>query len=67
MRPTQTYKILHSKGNYKKKNEKATYGMGENSCKWCSQQGLIPQIYKQLIQLNNKKTKQPKWQNEQKT
>lgn len=30
----QTYKILHSKGYHKKKKkEKTTYRMGENSCK----------------------------------
>ena len=39
MRPNQTYKLLHSKGNYKQ-NEKTTYRMGENICKQCDQQGL---------------------------
>ena len=41
MRPNQTYKPLHSKGNHKKKKrnkEKATYRMGENICKWCDRQ-----------------------------
>jgi len=32
MGPNQTYKLLHSKGNYKQ-NEKITYGIGENICK----------------------------------
>ena len=31
MGPNQTYKLLHSKGNYKQ-NEK-TYRLGENICK----------------------------------
>ena len=35
MGPNQTYKLLHSKGNYKQ-NEK-TYRLGENICKWCDQ------------------------------
>ena len=35
-------------------NKKTTHGMGENSFKQCNQKGLIPQIYKQLIQLNKK-------------
>ena len=38
MGPNQTYKLLHSKGNHKQK-EKA-YGLGENICKPCDQQGL---------------------------
>ena len=37
--PVQTYKLLHSKGNHKQ-NEKATYRMGGNICKWCDWQGL---------------------------
>ena len=39
MEPNQTYKLLHSKGNHKQ-NEKTTYRMGENICKWCNWQGL---------------------------
>ena len=39
MGPNQTYKLLHSKGNHKQ-NEKTTYRMGGNICKWCDQQGL---------------------------
>ena len=39
MGPNQTYKLLHSKGNHKK-SKRTTYGMGENICKWCNQQGL---------------------------
>jgi len=37
--PKQTYKLLHSKGNHKQ-NEKTTYGLRENICKWCNRQGL---------------------------
>ena len=32
-------RILCSKGNHKQ-NEKTTYRMGENLCKWSNQQGL---------------------------
>ena len=39
MGPNQTYKLLHSKGNHKP-NEKTTYELGENICKWCNQQRL---------------------------
>ena len=39
MGPNQAYKLLHSKGNHKQ-NEKTTYGIGENICRWCNQQGL---------------------------
>ena len=39
MGSNKTYKLLFSKGNHKQ-NEKTTYGLGENICKWCAQQGL---------------------------
>ena len=32
-------KAFAQKGNHKQ-NEKTTYRMGENICKWCDQQGL---------------------------
>ena len=47
---------LHSKGNYKQ-GEKTTLRMGENNSKWNNWQRLISKIYKQLIQLNTRKTK----------
>ena len=39
MGPNETYKLLHSKGNYKQ-NEKMTYRMEENIFKLCKQQGI---------------------------
>ena len=39
MGPNKTYKLFHSKGNYKQ-NEKTAYELGEDICKWCNQQGL---------------------------
>ena len=36
MGPSETEKILHSKG-YHKQNEKTTHRMGENICKWRDQ------------------------------
>ena len=47
------------KGNHKQ-NEKTTHRMAENICKLSDQEGINLQIYKQLTQLNTKKTTQPK-------
>ena len=55
---------MYSKGNYKQ-GEKTTLRMGENNSKWITasettDKELISKIYKQLIQLNTRKTIQAK-------
>ena len=47
------HKLLHSKRNHKQ-NEKTTYRLGENICKFCANNSLISKIYKQIIQFNNR-------------
>ena len=59
MGPDQTYKLLYSKGNHKQ-NEKTTYRMVENICKWCDQQGLNFQNIQTAHTTQQQKNKQLK-------
>ena len=58
----QTKKLLHSEGNHQQ-NKKATYGMGEDICKRCNQQGIIIQNIQTAHTTQYQKNKQPnqKW------
>ena len=53
----QTCKLIYSKENHKQ-NEKTTYGLGENICKWCDWQGRNFQNI-QTAHTTQKQTKKP--------
>ena len=61
MGPNQTYELFQSKGKHKQ-NEKTSYRMRENICKWCDWLGLnfqnIPTAH--TTQQQRKQTTQPK-------
>ena len=52
MGPNQTYKLLHGKGNHEQ-NKKPPTDREKIFANDATDKGLIYEIYKQLIQINN--------------
>ena len=48
MGPNQTYKLLHSEENHKR-NERTTYGLGENVANDTANKALVSKIYEHFI------------------
>ena len=63
MGPIQMYKLLHSKGNHKKRQSRQWEKMFANNV---TNKDLIFKIYKQLIQLKTKNTQTIQSKNGQK-
>ena len=66
MGPNQTYKLLLNKGNHRQ-NEKTTYRMGENICKWCDQQEINFQHIQTAHRIQQQQQKTAQLKNGQKT
>ena len=58
MGPIQNLKLLYSKGNHQQ-NEKTTYSIGKNICKWCNWQEVNIQNIQTAHTTQYRKNKQP--------